>query len=78
LDKGLNVDVLATGKGKTTLRLKWVLVNKVVAHQFSKQGISLSRCETQASNGLKSPTAFNKRGIGTYRIDAADDDQRFL
>jgi hypothetical protein len=37
LDKGFNVDVSATGIDHTTLHMKWILVSKVVAHQFSKQ-----------------------------------------
>jgi hypothetical protein len=38
LDKGYNVTVTAIGKDHTTLRIKWILVSKVTAHEFSKQG----------------------------------------
>jgi len=37
LDAGLDVDVKAIGPKHTTLRVKWVLVSKVVAHQLTKQ-----------------------------------------
>lgn len=37
LDAGYNVDVRAVGKDQTTLRIKWVLVTKVLAHQLSKR-----------------------------------------
>lgn len=39
LDKGFNVDVTTEGRNATTLRLKWILVSKVIAHQFDKGGV---------------------------------------
>jgi hypothetical protein len=38
LDEGFNVDVSAIGDDHTVLHLKWVLVDKAMAHNFSKQG----------------------------------------
>ena len=38
LDKGLDVDVNATGIHHKTLRLKWILVSKVTAYQFARDG----------------------------------------
>jgi hypothetical protein len=38
LHQGLNVDVLATGKDHTILRIKWVLVSKALAYQLSEKG----------------------------------------
>jgi hypothetical protein len=36
LDQGLDITVSATGSQSTVLRLKWILVSRVMAHQFSK------------------------------------------
>jgi hypothetical protein len=36
LDDGLNVDVTTSGTGSTILKLKWILVSKVIAHQVAK------------------------------------------
>jgi hypothetical protein len=41
LGQGFNVDVNAIGLHHTTLRLKWILVSKVTAYQFSQQGDTL-------------------------------------
>jgi hypothetical protein len=38
LDEGYNVDVNAIGADHTTLRIKWILVSKAMAHNLSKQG----------------------------------------
>jgi hypothetical protein len=38
LGKGLNVDVNAVGPHYTTLRLKWILVSKMTAYQFTQDG----------------------------------------
>ena len=37
LDQGMNVDVSATGKNQTVLRIKWILASKVLAHQLTKE-----------------------------------------
>jgi hypothetical protein len=37
LDSGRNVDVTAEGPNHTTLRFKWIFVDKVFAHDFSKR-----------------------------------------
>jgi hypothetical protein len=37
LDEGLNVEVSAIGGDQTVLRIKWILVSKVVAHQLAKE-----------------------------------------
>jgi hypothetical protein len=37
LDEGYNVDVTADGPNHTTLRFKWIFVDKVFVHNFSKQ-----------------------------------------
>jgi hypothetical protein len=39
LDKGMDVTVTTKGKNATTLRLEWILVSRVVAHQFAKSDI---------------------------------------
>lgn len=38
LDKGYNVDIKAVGPDHTVLQIKWILVSKALAYQFSKQG----------------------------------------
>jgi len=37
LDKGLNVSVTTPGRNATTLKLKWIGVSKVTAHEFGKK-----------------------------------------
>ena len=37
LDEGYNIDVTAEGSNHTTLRLKWIFVSKVFAHQLSQR-----------------------------------------
>lgn len=37
LDEGYNVDVTAEGPDHTTLRLRWIFVSKVFAHQLSQR-----------------------------------------
>ena len=37
LDEGYNVDVTAEGPNHTTLRFKWIFVDKVFAHQLSER-----------------------------------------
>lgn len=37
LDEGYDMEVKATGTGKTTLYIKYILVGKVFVHQFEKQ-----------------------------------------
>jgi hypothetical protein len=57
LDEGYNVDVTAEGPDHTTLRLKWIFVSKVFAHQLSQQ----------------SDIFDNARKIGFKKIVATDD-----
>ena len=37
LDQGIDATVTVSGTHATTLRLKWILVNRVLAHQFSQK-----------------------------------------
>lgn len=37
LDKGFDATVAAAGTNNTTLRIKWILVDRVMAHQMSKE-----------------------------------------
>lgn len=39
LDQGLNVTVTTRGQAATTLHLKWILVDRVMAHQVSKSDL---------------------------------------
>ena len=44
LSEGYNVDVNAIGKDHTTMRIKWILVSKVLAHQLTEDGTFLRNC----------------------------------
>lgn len=39
LDKGINATVTTSGTDATTLQMKWILVGKVLAHQYTKGSI---------------------------------------
>jgi phosphosulfolactate synthase (CoM biosynthesis protein A) len=56
LDEGLNVEVSAIGSDQTVLRIKWILVSKVVAHQLAKEAGFFS----------------NARELGFKRIEITD------
>jgi len=56
LDKGLNVDVNAVGPKHTTLRIKYIFVSKVFAHQMDKYPELFD----------------NARKVGFTRIEATD------
>lgn len=46
LDEGYSVDVNAIGTDHTVLRIKWILTNKALAHQFAKQGDFFASCRS--------------------------------
>ncbi|HUR92533.1 MAG TPA: hypothetical protein VMY38_07655 [Gemmatimonadaceae bacterium] len=56
LDQGLDITVTTKGAAATTLRLKWILVSRVTAHQLSKSG----------------PLWANLRSMGFKRLEITD------
>lgn len=60
LDGGLNVNVRAIGKDQTTLRIEWILVSKVVAHQMSKQGDLFSNARQAGFKRVEITDGYNE------------------
>lgn len=56
LDEGIDATVTVSGRHATTLRLKWILVNRVLAHQFSQKADLFS----------------NLRNMGFTRLEITD------
>lgn len=56
LDQGIDATVTVSGRHATTLRLKWILVNRVLAHQFSQ----------------KADLFTNLRNMGFTRLEITD------
>ena len=41
MDKGMDVYASAEGKDKTTLRIKWILVNRPLVHKMMNDGAAM-------------------------------------
>jgi len=65
LDQGLDVTVTTQGGQATTLRIKWILVSRVVAHQFSQNSEVFSTLRTLGFKRLEISDGYDEEWYWT-------------
>ncbi|HVP43271.1 MAG TPA: zinc ribbon domain-containing protein [Terriglobales bacterium] len=73
LDEGWNMDVTAIGAKHTTLRMKWALVSKVMAHQMSQKSDIFDTARQLGFKRLELTDGFDE--TWTWNLDSAKRNQ---